>query len=103
MTITAFIGLATLFSVVTSLCMEAAKKILDDMKVVYACNIVVCIIAAIVGVLGTCVYYVLFSINFTAANIVCALLMSLTTAVGSMVGYDKVIQTINQIGQWKHA
>lgn len=32
MTITAFIGLATLFSVVTSLCMEAAKKILDDMN-----------------------------------------------------------------------
>ena len=101
MTITAFISLATLFSVVTSLCMEAAKKILDDMKIAYACNIVVCIISAIIGVLGTCAYYVLFEIEFTAANIVCALLMSLTTAVGSMVGYDKVVQTIKQIGQWK--
>lgn len=97
MTVTAFIGLATLFSVVTSLCMEAAKKILDDMKVNYASNVVVCIIAAIVGIFGTCAYYVLFSIDFTAANIVCALIMSLTTAVGSMVGYDKVIQTIKQI------
>ena len=101
MTVTAFIGLVTLFSVVTSLCVEATKKILDDLKIVYACNVAVCVIAAVVGILGTCAYYVLFSIDFTASNIVCALLMSLTTAIGSMVGYDKVIQTIKQIANVK--
>lgn len=97
MTITIFIGLVTVFSVITSLCTEACKKILDEINVKYASNILVCFIAAVVGVLGTCAYYVLFSLEFNATNIACILLMSLTTAVGSMVGYDKVIQTIEQI------
>ena len=101
MTITTFIGLVAVFSVITSLCTEACKKILDEIRVTYASNILVCIIAAIVGVLGTCAYYILFSVEFNAANIVCILLMSLTTAVGSMVGYDKVIQTIRQIASDK--
>lgn len=97
MTITMFIGLVTIFAVVTSLCTEACKKILDEIGVKYASNILVCIIATVVGILGTCAYYILFSLEFDAANIVCILLMSFTTAVGSMVGYDKVIQTIKQI------
>lgn len=103
MNITVFIGLVTVFSVITSLCTEACKKILDEINVKYASNILVCIIAAIVGILGTCAYYVLFSLEFNAVNIVCILLMSLTTAVGSMVGYDKVIQTIKQIASGKQA
>lgn len=97
MTVTVFIGLVTVFSVITSLCTEACKKVLDELYVKYASNLLVCIIAAIVGVLGTCAYYVLFSIDFTAANIICIPLMSATSAVGSMVGYDKVVQTIKQI------
>lgn len=97
MTVTIFIGLVAVFSVITSLCTEACKKVLDEIGVKYASNILVCIISAVVGVLGTCAYYVLFSLEFNAVNIVCIFLMSLTTAVGSMVGYDKVIQTIRQI------
>lgn len=101
MTVTIFIGLVAVFSVITSLCTEACKKVLDEIGVKYASNILVCIISAVVGILGTCVYYVLFSLEFNAVNIVCIFLMSLTTAVGSMVGYDKVIQTIRQIAMGK--
>lgn len=103
MTIAVFIGLVTAFSVITSLCTEACKKILEELNIKYASNILVCIIAAIVGILGTCAYYVLFSLEFNAVNIVCILLMSLTTAVGSMVGYDKVIQTIKQIASGRES
>lgn len=97
MTITMFASLVTIFSIITSLCTEVCKKILDEMNVKYASNILVCIIAAAVGILGSLAYYILFSMDLNAANIVCALLLSLATAVGSMVGYDKVIQTIKQI------
>lgn len=97
MTVTLFIGLVAAFSLITSLCTQACKKILDDLKISYSSNIVVCIIAAIVGIIGTCAYYILFSVEFNTVNIVCIFLMSLTTAIGSMVGYDKVIQTIKQI------
>lgn len=101
MTVTIFIGLVTAFSVITSLCTEAFKKVLTDAGVHYSANVVASTVAAVIGVLGTCAYYVLFSIQFTAANIVCIFLLSLATAVGSMVGYDKVIQTISQIASMK--
>ena len=97
MSVTAFFGLLTALSVVTSLCTEALKKLLDSMNVKYASNVLVCIVAAVVGITGTCLYYVICSLPFTPVNIVCVFLMSIATAVGSMVGYDKVMQAIEQI------
>lgn len=97
MNMTLFIALLVVFSAITSLCTEATKKILNELNVKYATNILVVILSLIVGVAGTGVYYVLFSIEFNAINIVCMPLMGIATAVGSMVGYDKVIQTIEQL------
>lgn len=97
MNMTLFIALLVVFSAITSLCTEAIKKILNELNVKYATNILVVILSLIVGVVGTGVYYVLFSIEFNLINIVCMPLMGLATAVGSMVGYDKVIQTIEQL------
>lgn len=97
MNVTLFIALLVVFSTITSLCTEAAKKILNELNAKYATNILVVILSLIVGAAGTGVYYVLFSIEFNTINIVCMPLMGLATAVGSMVGYDKVIQTIEQL------
>lgn len=97
MNVTLFIALLVVFSTITSLCTEAVKKILNELNVKYATNILVVILSLIVGVAGTGVYYVLFSIEFNIINIVCMPLMGIATAVGSMVGYDKVIQTIEQL------
>ena len=97
MNITLFIALLVMFSTITSLLTEAFKKILDGATIKYSSNILVVIIACIVGICGTGIYYVLSGIDFTLVNIVCMPLMGLTTAVGSMVGYDKVIQAIKQM------
>lgn len=97
MNMTLFIALLVVFSAITSLCTEATKKILNELNVKYATNILVVILSLIVGVAGTGVYYVLFSIEFNAINIVCMPLMGIAIAVGSMVGYDKVVQTIEQL------
>lgn len=97
MNITLFIALLVMFSTITSLLTEAFKKILDSTTIKYSSNILVVIIACIVGICGTGIYYVLSGIDFTLVNIVCMPLMGLTTAVGSMVGYDKVIQAIKQM------
>lgn len=97
MNIALFIALLVAFSTVTSLLTEAFKKLLDDTTIKYSSNVLVVIIACIVGILGTGVYYALCGIEFTLANVVCMPLMGLATSVGSMVGYDKVIQTIKQI------
>lgn len=97
MNIALFIALLLAFSTITSLLTEACKKLLNDTPIKYSSNVLVVIIACIVGVLGTGVYYTLCGIEFTLANIICMPLMGLATSVGSMVGYDKVIQTIKQI------
>lgn len=96
MTVTLFITLLTAFSTVTSLLTQGVKKILDEKKVVYASNVLVIIIACIVGIGGTAVYYILNSVEFDIANTTCMVLMGLTTSLGAAIGYDKVVQTIKQ-------
>ena len=96
MNVTMFITLVTVFATATSLITEAVKKVLDGKGVKYASNIVVCIVAAIVGIGGTAAYYAIAGLPWTASNIVCMVLMGIAVAVGSMIGYDKVIQAIEQ-------
>ena len=97
MTISMFLILLSVFSLIVGLIVQALKKLLDECGRHYSSNIVACVVAAIVGICGTAIYYSLAEIAFTATNIICMILMGLATAVGSMVGYDKVIQTIKQI------
>ena len=97
MTLTLFISLFMLFSVITGLCTEAIKKILNEANIKYASNIIATITACIVGIGGTAVYYTLTAIPFVPENIICMVLMGVAVAIGSMVGYDKVVQTIEQI------
>lgn len=99
MTVTMFIALLTMFATVTSICTEGVKKILNEMNVAYASNLLASIIACVIGIGGTAVYYILFSMAFTPANIVCMILMGVATAFGAMVGYDKVVQAIEQMGK----
>lgn len=97
MTVSLFIMLLTVFSVVTGIVTEGAKKLLAETSFKCPNNILAFIISCIVGIGGTAVYYVLGSIPFTTVNVVCMLLMGLATSMGAMVGYDKVIQTIEQM------
>lgn len=101
MTVTLFIALLTVFATITSVCTEGVKKIINELNITYASNLLASIIACVVGIGGTAVYYILFSVAFTPANIVCMILMGVATAFGAMVGYDKVVQAIEQIGKGK--
>lgn len=97
MTVTTFLLLSTVFATMTALATEAVKKFLDDQKVKYASNIVVLIVALIVGCGGTAIYYVNYSVPFNALNSVYLALMGITNWIGAMVGYDKVKQAVIQI------
>lgn len=97
MTLTLFMALIVVLTVAVSLITEAVKKFLDDVGKKYSSNTVVLIIAIIVGVGGTALMYLFMGIPFTPANIICMVLMALAVWVGSMVGYDKVLQMIEQI------
>lgn len=97
MNITLFTALVTVFSTITGVVTEGFKKLFDEAKIYYSSNILAFIVACVVGTGGTGIYYILNSIEFNAANIVCMILIGLTTSIGAMVGYDKVIQTIGQL------
>lgn len=101
MNVSLFITLLTSFSVITSLCTEGVKKILDEKGITYASNVVVAIIACIVGICGTGVYYILSGMVFDIVNITCMILMGLATWLGATVSYDKVLQTIAQLAKVK--
>lgn len=96
MTIALFITLLTTFSIITGICTEGIKKLLDANSLKYSSNILAFIVACVVGIGGTAIYYALNTIAFTSTNIICMILMGVSVAMGSMVGYDKIIQTIQQ-------
>lgn len=98
MTVTTFLILLTICATVTSLVSEGVKKFLDGMKVKYASNILVLIVALIIGCGATALYYVNYQVPFTALNSVYLALMGLANWIGAMLGYDKVKQAIAQIG-----
>lgn len=97
MTLTLFMTLLAILAVVVSFLTEAVKKLLDKKEAKYSSNLVVLIIALIVGVGGTALTYLFLGIAFTFPNIVCMFLMALAVWVGAMIGYDKVIQLIEQV------
>lgn len=96
MTLTIFIALLVVLAGVVSLLTEAVKKFLNEEKVKYSANMVVLIVSVIVGVGGTALTYIFLGIAFTPPNIVCMVLMAVAVWVGAMIGYDKVLQMVEQ-------
>ncbi len=93
MTIQLFLFLLTIGSTVSSLLTEALKKSFTDVST----NVIALINACIVGIIGTICAYILLDIQFTLANDVCIFLMAVCVWLGSMVGFDKLKQTFEQI------
>lgn len=101
MTLALFVTLVSLFAVAVSLITEAVKKFLQGARVKYSANIVVLILSIVVAVGGTALVYLFTGIPYTTPNIVCMALMAVAVWVGSMVGYDKVIQMLEQLKSLK--
>ena len=97
MTVETFLILLTILSTATSLVTEAVKKFLTSSNIKYASNIVVLIVAILVGAGGMAIYYSFAGLPWTINNIICLLLMALFNWLGAMIGYDKVVQAITQI------
>lgn len=97
MTITLFITILTIGAAVTSLLTEAIKKFYENAHREYSANVIALINALVVGCGGTAVTYMLLGTPWTVNNIICLILMGIAVWIGSMIGYDKVIQLLKQI------
>jgi hypothetical protein len=93
MTIELFITMLTFGSAFASLFTQATKKAFPNIS----SNVLAFINAIVVGIAGTLCAYVFLDIPFDAKNVISAFLMGLCIWMGSMVSYDKVIQTLNQL------
>ncbi len=97
MTVTLFITILTLGAGVTSLLTEAIKKAYENAHKEYSANLIALVDAIVVGMGGTAVNYMLLGIPWTVNNIICMVLMAVCVWIGSMVGYDKLVQLIGQV------
>ena len=98
MTIFTFSFLLIAFSSVTSLIVEVIKKLIDE-KENLKYNIIVLIVAMIVGIVGTYVYFYLQGTAIDTLNVLFCVAMGLFSSIGAMVGYDRVKQCIEQFGK----
>lgn len=97
MTITMFMMLVTICSIASGFLTQGVKQWFQNAGKAYSANALALINAAVVGCGGTIVSYMLMNIPFNAPNIACIILMTVATWLGSMIGYDKVMQLIAQI------
>lgn len=93
MTIELFMYLFTIGSAFSSLFTQTCKKTFTGVS----SNILALVSAVIVGVFGSVFSYLYLNIDFSAQNIMCIVMMTVCIWIGSMLGYDKVIQTLKQL------
>ena len=101
MTITLFVLLATICCAVSGLLTEGIKIWFKNAGKDYSANLIALIDALVVGCGGTAIAYILMGVAFTLPNILCLILMTAVVWLGSMIGYDKVMQLIAQIAGTK--
>ena len=98
MTVALFVTILTVGAAASSLLTQAVKKWYENQKKNYSSNVIALINAVVIGCGGTAVTYMLISIPWSVNNIICLLIMGVCVWIGSMIGYDKVIQLIKQLG-----
>ena len=97
MTITLFITMFTIGSALCTLLTEAVKKAFQNAGKEASAKVLALVDAVAVGGIGTAVSYILMGIDWTINNIICLALMIVAVWVGSMIGWDKVEQMLEQL------
>lgn len=97
MNLSIFLVLFIIMSAISSLLTEAVKMMFKESGVKCSLNLLALIDAVVVGGMFTTGAYVFLEIPFTLPNILALLAMMVAIWIGSMIGYDKVIQLISQI------
>ena len=88
-----------LISALTSLTVEAIKKILNEKKVEYSSNLLAVIVSTILTV-ALCVGYTLyFGEPFTIQKVIVMIALVFLSFLSATVGFDKIKQLFEQMGR----
>ena len=99
MTTSVFVSLLLAVSVFTSLVVEAIKKFLEKKQTIkYSSNLIAGIVAIVLGAVVGIFYCVMAEVAFSAQIVIILIALIFLSWLCAMVGYDKVIQSLTQIG-----
>jgi predicted membrane chloride channel (bestrophin family) len=85
-------------SVLTSLTVQALKKILDEKSVTYSSNILAVVVAIVLTLAISIGYVVYTSVAVTPQVVVTVIALMFLSFLTATVGYDKVVQALKQLG-----
>ena len=92
-----FTALAVI-SALTSLTVEALKKIFNEKGIKYSSNLLAAIVSVVLTI-AICVGGVLYSgVPFTIQEVIIMIAMTFLSFLSSTVGFDKVKQLLEQLG-----
>ncbi len=86
-------------STLTGLTTEAIKTLLNEMEKDYKTNVVAGISALVLSLAVNIGYAIINNVTMDAGFVVYTVALVFLSWLAAMVGYDKVIQTITQIGK----
>lgn len=92
-----FLMLLLVVSVLTSLCVEGIKKLLDERGKTYYSNTLAGISSVVLSVFVGIAYVILVQATLNIQMAVYLIALILLSWLCAMVGYDKVMQAISQI------
>lgn len=96
-----FFMLLVILCAVSTLMTEAIKQLFTNAKKECSPNLIALVVTLLVGGGGTAIAYCILSIPFTFVNILLLICMAVAIWIGTMLGYDKVIQLVEQITDLK--
>lgn len=82
---------------VTNLTVEGIKKLLDETEIKYSSNLLAAIMSVIIAVILSAMYLVMNDTVITSKIVVQIVVIMYLSFLASTVGYDKVIQMLEQL------
>ena len=102
MSVSLFISIFVGGGLVNILLTQAIKQFYYNRGSEASPNMIALIDALVIGGLGTAFVYMLMGIDWTVNNVLCLIAMIILVWMGSMIGYSKIIQTIQQFRAWRN-
>lgn len=96
MTLEIFLTMLLIVSSLAALVTEAVKKILQEYKKTYHANTLAGIVAIIVAIISVVLYSVYKQLPMSPQLVSVSIALVLLSWLCAMVGYDKVVQAIEQ-------
>ena len=101
MSVTLFVSIFVGGGLITMLLTQSIKQFYYNRGSEASPNLIALINAIVVGGGGTAFTYMLMNLPWTVNNILCLIAMAFLVWMGSMIGYSKILETIQQFKNWR--